>query len=85
MAVVKMRVSQYIKLTYAEGSRPSPNTIKARIDNGKLPGCREEGNGRSYYYVYVEEATNEPMAPPIEVTPVNRFASKLLPAGNFGK
>lgn len=62
-----MKVSQYRKQCFVEGSQPSVNTIKRWIDDGELPGEIIGG----MYYVEVDR-----------VKPVNPMLLKVLNHGS---
>jgi|TARA_R100000322_G_C5422352_1_gene186559 hypothetical protein len=58
-----MKVSVYRKKRFAEGSRPSVNTIKKWIDNGEIQGEIIGG----MYYVDLDK-----------IKPANHLVSKVL-------
>jgi len=86
MAVVKMKLSQYIEETYLKGSAPDLRTLKGQIDRGALPGCTELcgqnkfGRDRKRYYVWVDDRTLVATWPTAAIKPVNQAAAKVLTA-----
>lgn len=78
-----MKLSDYRRLAYADGSAPDPRTLRRRIDAGELPGKREGCGPKAHYYVLVDERTGLEARDLRHIRPVNRLAEKSAQQGDI--